>query len=279
MTSCCPTEVLSALSRLNEHARAGGFGRKAIYAYKTFVAADYATEARALQIGVKCHHCNGTSIYRDWDGHERGQCYRCTKGIATLKFVESAIGDFRWHHPWNAGGNSVLDAVWDVTGWRYPEGADIATLADGTERKLTFGEPGSWGPNMPGAERLPTNEAVELLNTVEHWLGDAIQRFPRTRWKMEQAIEAMRKYRLPLDRIAGEPCWNCGTEPAPHNLCKASPRGWLELHRPVCDACYRPEVQWPTEPHPASLTPAVLTWLESPWRWKPFEPERHYDTL
>lgn len=108
-------EILSALSRLNVHARAWGCGKKAIYAYKTFAAAEFATEARPVFVPVKCHHCNGTGIYRDWDGYERGPCYRCTKGIVTLRFVESTIGDFRWHHPTgNGGGNNVLNAVWGI---------------------------------------------------------------------------------------------------------------------------------------------------------------------
>jgi hypothetical protein len=149
--SPCPPEALAALSRLNVHARAFGCGKQAIYAYKTFVACEFATEARAVEVSVSCHHCSGTGIYRDWNGCKRGPCYRCTKGVVILKFIESRVGDFRCHHPYSDPGMTILRSVWGITSWKFPaEGGDRLTLSDGNERELVWEAAGDWAPNTPG---------------------------------------------------------------------------------------------------------------------------------
>lgn len=278
---CAPAEIINAISILNVHARAHGFGRKAIYAYKTFVAAEFAIEARPVMVMVRCHHCSGTGIYRDWDGYARGTCYRCTKGIATLRFIESTIGDCRWHHPINSGGRYVLDAVWDIASVKYPQhGDEIAVLADGTEHPIVFRQAEGWAPNEPGARQLPTDEACRLLNLVEGWLRGVPQMRRSNRWTIGKAREEMWRYRVRLERDDDTACCMCGrNEGGPMvrccGLCSKSHFGWTDFSRSMCAACHGPSnsPRWPTEPHPASLTPNVVEWLSQPERQVPFRAE------
>ena len=282
-------EILSALSRLNVHARAWGCGKKAIYAYKTFAAAEFATEARPVFVPVKCHHCNGTGIYRDWDGYERGPCYRCTKGIVTLRFVESTIGDFRWHHPTgNGGGNNVLNAVWGIESVLYPEAGGayphgVAKLSDGTERPIQFAPADDWGPNMPGAEKLPTDEACGLLNLVEDWIRCVPVMRPENRWTIGRARLEMSRYRIDLERDDDRTCCECGTADVMSSRCGGIGSkwrgGWTGFARFMCQACHGTDgaLRWPRDPSPASLTPSVLAWLGKPERQVPFRCERDWN--
>lgn len=276
------TEIIAALSRLNGHARAHGFGRRAIYAYKTFIATAFATEARPVQVQVKCHHCGGTGQYRDYDGYHCGLCYRCTKGIATLRFIESTLGEHRWHHPTggNSDGGNVLNAAWGIRNVVYPEAGGssrhgVAVLHDGTERPIVYQQAEGWGPNMPGAEKLPTEEACQLLNLIEAWLDTAeplaADRWTYARWPHDKAMTERRRYRLALERLDESACCICGTPDIPGYRCGGSSKwsnGWADYSRPMCEACHGPRdaLRWPQEPHPATLTPEVLTWLGRPWR-------------
>jgi hypothetical protein len=284
-------EMIDALSRLNAHARAWGFGKKAIYAYKTFVACALAEEIRCIQVQAKCHHCNGTGIYRDWDGYARGTCYRCTKGIVTLRFIESRIGDCRWHHPCanDAGGWNVLNAVWGIQSVSYKDDAyphGVATLADGTERPIIYQQAEGWGPNMPGAEKLPADEACRLLNIVEAALPDICcgNRTMHTRWPREKALREMSRYTIDLcsDRKSETECCVCGSADI-YSWCGGLGSKWRLGHasfsRPMCATCHGVApgpYHWPTEPHPASLTPGVLAWLAHPERQRKRVVEREY---
>lgn len=260
-------EILPALSRLNEHARAWGFGKRAIYAYKTFVAAEFATSARPVFVMVRCHHCGGTGTYRDWGGEPRGPCHRCTKGVATLRFVESTIGPYRWHHPAETSGHEVLDAAWGITTRRFlANGDEIATLADGTERPIIYAQAEGWGPNLPGAEKLTPDEACRLLNVVEDWLRDVPQMRPGNRWTLGRARSEITKYQIDLGRSGEGICCECGAGDPEHNCVRID--GWLQYVRPMCTACHGPcdAPRWPREPHPLQLTANVLAWLARPER-------------
>jgi hypothetical protein len=286
----CQPEILSALSQLNGHARAWGFGKKAIYAYKTFVAAAFATDVRLVQVQVKCHHCGGTGTYRDWDGYDRGPCYRCVRGITTLRFYESHVSDFRWHHPVNAvGASAVLHAVWDVAATRYPDtGPAIATLEDGGERQAVYEQAEGWGPDMPGAVKLLTDEACRLLNIVETWLYERDFIIPAARWQKmswlwELAVSERKKYRIVLERNGESECCVCGTADVPGHLCGGRSskwqRGWADFSRRMCATCHGRDgsLSWPEEPNPLTITPAVATWLGQPWRQGKYQPGESYD--
>lgn len=284
--------VVDALSRLNEHARAWGFGRKAIYAYKTAVAAELATDVRPVQVMVRCNHCAGTGRYADQNEYVRGACYRCTNGVATLLFVESQIERHCWHHPYDKGGSEVLDAVWDIVGHeaRNSTLSPVLIAADGSRHQVNFKQAEGWGPNMPGAERLPTDEACRLLNIVEDWLlADWRQREaprrPRSRWPLERARRAILSYRVALEQSDEGECCVCGTADILPYRCGGSTSQWrggwaADFYRHMCRTCHGPnnEPRWPKEPAPASLTPDVLAWLARPERAaRPFVQERSYD--
>lgn len=278
--------IIPALSRLNTHARAWGFGKEAIYAYKTFVACAYAEDARPVQVQVRCHHCSGTGTYHDRDGEDRGRCYRCTKGVVTLRFIESTIGDCRWHHPVNAGGEAVLDCVWDITSKRTEDEyrTMIAVLRDGTERPIVYAQANGWGPKMPGAEKLPTDEACRLLNLVEHELPN-IRPGERTIyacWPREKALREMTRYRIDLDHDRTEACCMCGTSNTPAYSCGGACSkwrgGWADFSRIMCKTCHGTAApyRWPTEPAPETLTPNVLAWLAHPERQRQRVVEHEY---
>ena len=281
--------ILSALSRLNEHARAWGFGKRAIYTYKTFAACAFAPDARPVQVQVKCHHCSGTGTYTDWNGEDRGPCYRCTKGVVMLRFIESTIGDYRWHHPMNgdSGAGTILNSAWGIASVSYKDDAyphGVATLDDGTERPIVYQQAEGWGPNLPGAENLPTDEACRLLNLVEAWIPDACydlppRRWQHARWPHERAMKERGRYRIALEHANEGACCVCGTADITGYRCCSGWRArgnWAKLSRPMCETCHHPapaEYRWPTEPHPTNLTPAVMEWLEQPWRREEFKSE------
>lgn len=280
-------ECLKALSRLNSHARAFGFGKKAIYAYKTFIACAFAEEARPVQVLVKCHHCNGTGTYRDWDGYDRGPCYRCTRGVRTLRFIESRVGDMRWHHPMggDTDGGNVLNAAWDIVSVAYPQSGaaypdGLAKLADGTERPIIYEQAEGWGPRMPDAEKLPTDEACRLLNLVERALDDVPTggRNPCIRWPREKALREIGRYQIDLARIE-EGCHVCGATEKLTNCCSMSwGHGFVSFARPMCPTCHgiASPHRWPAEPHADSLTPNVEAWLAHPLRQRQRVVEHEY---
>ena len=263
----CPPDLLDALSRLNGHARAWGCGKRAIYAYKALIACAYAEQADPVFVMVRCDHCGGTGQYRDRDGYPRGPCYRCTKGIVTLKFVESRIGETRWHHPVGSGGWEVMNAAWGTVSTRY-EGIDtICTLPDGTERRVAFRQAEGWGPHMP-AEKLPTDEACRLLNLVEGAIEDIPTHRPETRWKRAAALQQVDRYSIELDRVP-EGCCVCGADGEFTRCgCLSWHGGFASFYRPMCPVCHGtgPTLRWPDKPHPASLTPNVVAWLAHPLR-------------
>lgn len=284
MTNAATSEIIAALSRLNGHARAWGFGKKAIYAYKTFVACALATDARPVRVQAKCHHCSGTGTYRDWDGYDRGTCYRCTNGVVTLRFIESAVGECRWHHPTKDGGLDVLCCAWDITSITYPDGHDIATLRDGTERPIVYEQAEGWGPNMPGAERLPADEACRLLNVVERELPNirTAGRNMSIRWPREQALREIARYQITLDLDSETCCCVCGTADT-YSRCGGLSRlyrhGFTHFSRMMCATCHGVSApyRWPAEPDSALLTPNVLAWLDHPERQRQRVVEQTYD--
>jgi hypothetical protein len=282
MIDTAPGGLIDALSRLNVHARAFGFGKKAIYAYKTFVACAFAEEVRSVQALVKCHHCSGTGIYRDWDGIERGRCRRCTRGTVTLRFIESRIGEVRWHHPTSDRGCEVRDAVWQVAKTEWDGVAEICILADGTRRPVVYDQAEGWGPNMP-AERLPADEACRLLNIAEPLISEVrvpSGRQQASRWAQDRAIHEMARYPVVFDRI-DEGCCICGAHDGLVNcygLCSHWGFGFVEFGRPMCAACHGtgPTLRWPMEPAPASLAPNVAAWLAQALRQRQRVVERDY---
>ena len=266
-----PPEILEAVSSLNVHARAWGSGKLAIYTYKSFIAADYAIEARLVSVPAKCHHCGGSGRYKDWSGVDCGECYRCTNGIVTLNFVETTIGDHRWHHPIHDSGWSVLHAVWDIRSTRYPDqGPGIATLGDGSERLISFVPADGWGPNMPGATRLPADEACRLLNLVERWIAAVVRQREGSRFLLDRAMREMFQYAVDLDPDYSGKCCDCGSPKKRIGLCSGQGMkwrgGWARFLRPMCEACHGMGLYWPQEPAEGQLMPNVLEWLANPGR-------------
>src|SRR6185369_15682491 len=90
-----PVDVAIALSRLNEHARAHGCGREAVYAYKALAALQAAVagqaNARPVATMAKCHYCNGTGRFICmYEGPTSERCRKCSAtGYVHLRFVET----------------------------------------------------------------------------------------------------------------------------------------------------------------------------------------------
>lgn len=283
-----PEDVLAAISRLNGHARAYGCGREAIYACKGF-AAIIAAElghlvARPIVATAKCLTCSGTGRFRHWEDNSHERCRRCkATGEVQLQFVESAIGSHRWHHPYinhrgGPGGMAILHVAWRVQSVDYEGDRCVLNLPDGIRQELIWHAPeGDWKPNLP-KERLPLEEAVQLLNIVEAWVFEAPWRSHATGgnhwWIQESAIRAMANYHLDLGRVPG-PCCICH-EPREISIgLHLVPSGSrLEWSRPCCADCKKiiTVKDWPRAQPDELLTPAIQAWLAHPARQRPLIP-------
>ena len=268
-----PEPVLAALDRLNGHARAWGCGRRAIYAYKTLAAivAAQAGDAFALPVAVetRCTSCSGSGIYRGcYYPDDATPCRRCHRtGRVTLRFVETVIGAWRWHHPWPDSGIPVLRAAWKGERFSYDDDGVMAlSLFAGGRRRVVWEDPGDWTPNRAG-ERLAADPAAALLNLVETWLEAVPPPADDHGWRKGEALRLLREYRLDLGQLPG-PCCICGSEAVTHSLGFMPPTPPL-LHwaRPVCDGHrgLSPR-EWPSELPEQLLGPAVRAWIENPAR-------------
>lgn len=251
-----PAEVITAIGKLNAHARAYGCGGKAIYAYKDLIAIELvgAGEAtvRPVQWFGKCGRCDGTSIYRDWDGYEHGQCRHCTRGVTNLKFAEVTLPDGQiWHHPF---------------GMSYGRGRDLLQRdlergADGPvdlrTTLLQWQAVGDWKPRQAGV-RLSPQTAVQALNVAETWL---LQFHPdaSSRWPYDCAVREMQRYWVRIDRSVETVCWKCGSDDlADTNLgAMVWPFQWSAK---VCNEHYRPKVFWPDKIDDVALTVDLRLW-------------------
>lgn len=286
-----PEPVLSALDRLNGHARAYGCGKAAIYTYKTLAAIVLAEAgeltARPVQVEARCSACGGSGYWRDWDHGFNGEricnhtpCRRCARrGYVTLRFVETRHGERVWHHPAADSGHEILRAAWRITEFRWPKnGPDIAVCADGAERPYIYVSVTDWQPNRPG-ERLEGEDAAALLNAVEDWLVIAGPTSTASQWPRERALREMRSYTL---RLSHEPrpdiCCKCDGPVGEGGTNLGALRYRLDWSEPCCRACYSTKpFDWPqTSPPERLLTPEVRRWLDRRGidlrqSWKPAE--------
>lgn len=268
-----PDDVIAAIGRLNQHARAWGCGRKAIYGCKGVVTIA-AGEAGALQgrliawIG-KCSACDGTG--KHWEFGAR--CRRCsTTGKVRLQFLETTFPDGHvWHHPWQVNelgfvGWEIARSIWGIVEWAQDGSGGYYTpdpAWEGGIRPLSWEPAETWSPRLP-AERLPIAELAPLLNTVESWMATSAA----GGWLRSSALHQMARYRLDIGRADG-PCCLCGAAPT-HGL-GFMPRE-LRLHwsRPVCDGHRDMHPRnWPQSLPEELVTPAIRTWLAHPARKEP----------
>lgn len=211
--SAVSADVLGALHRLNGHARAYGSGKRAIYRYKTLVAALLVVQGEAsaqlVQWTGTCGHCGGTGRYVDSCGERFPHCRQCSStGTVTLKFVETMLPDgVEWHHPWtqDQGGVEIADlaglARWqsnEPRGWRDAKGSE----------PIFWNVASNWQPRQP-ADRLLSDDAAAAMNVVEAWvLASVLPPSSTLHWMRERALREMRGYVLDLGRV-GLRCWYC----------------------------------------------------------------------
>lgn len=279
MTGTIPAEVLTALGRLNQHARSRGshYGQhKAIYAYKTVAGLMLAESGEASLRFVKwtgdCNRCDkGRFRHWDWyDGHTVA-CRDCSgSGKRALRFTETTLPDGQhWHHPWFVGDGRGFDiARAGFPDLRMDDQGEYLT-ADGAP--LVWDKPGDWAPNLP-AERLPLPELVPLLNVVEDWI-EALPGGGPFFWQIEAAKRRLRNvketsfgdplygYQLDLGRAPGG-CFVCGYDDHAINYGRVTRLFHWSL--PVC----REHSEGPNKaPHPdgpppdALITPDIACWL------------------
>jgi hypothetical protein len=281
VTAAVPADVVTALGRLNSHARdtsAFGTERKAIYDYKSLaslllIQAEQ-VKLRFVQWAGKCISCNGTGWFCWYDSEQRSKCRSCSgTGTKKLQFTETTLPDGQtWHHPWNG---------YSSTGWDLARAAlpDLRS-GDGGEYQsnglaLPWEDPGDWSPRLP-AVKLPIAELVPLLNAVEAW----VETLPRPErgtphwWIFHSAQDCLfqrqyrfngvpnephHDYRLDLGRVSGG-CTVCGSVEDP-------PRHWglmtplFHWSEPACREHGIPRASRADLPPDELLTPPVVEWL------------------
>lgn len=263
MTDPVPAAVTSALHRLNGHARAYGFGKHAIYRYKTLAAALLVVggEAKAQLVlwSGTCGHCGGTGRYVDSYGERFPHCRQCeSSGRVTLKFVETTLPDgVVWHHPWkyDQGGVEIGDlaglARWDASGrqgWRDAKGNEPIFWNVGS----------NWHPRQ-SAEQLLPDDAATSLNTVEAWaLACVLPPSNTLHWMRERALREMRGYVIDLGRV-GLRCFYCESPDIAVGLGRSGPP--FSWSAPVCreHSRYEPSL-WPTVLPEWVMTPPLVEW-------------------
>ena len=261
-----PADVLAALLPLNHHARAYGCGKRAIYAYKTLVAALLVaageTRAQLVQWTGKCGHCGGTERYVDSYGERWPHCRQCSStGTVTLKFVETVLPCGQaWHHPWDRyddGGRELAEiaglAVWDGERGRY--------RAAGGGDPIFSNIASDWRPQRPSFS-LDADAAAEALNVVEAWLLLSVANVLPTplHFLRERALRDMRAYIIDIGRV-GSKCWYCASEDVTSGLARYGPP--FSWSAPVCRVHHRVELAlWPakTDLPESALTPALPEW-------------------
>jgi hypothetical protein len=266
--------VISALCRLNGHARAYGCGKRAIYAYKTLAAAMLASRGeiavRLVEWVGPCGRCSGTGIYQGWYGPgDKAPCRHCRRGTVTLRFVETTFPDgVVWHHPFET------DSGWNIA---RAAGAAIWTdnvYRDGNGREVCWKPVTSaWTPRLK-SERLTPDDAAQALNTVEAWLlnapfehrsagtDDVAQELY---WLAKTARREMRGYHLDIGRVYrdGLACWYCDRAEIVCGLGRCGPP--FSWSAPVCvDHSHLPVEQWPAKDDlPAwAITPPLSAWRD-----------------
>lgn len=263
-----PHDVASALSRLNEHARAYGCGRDAVYAYKALAAllAAIAGQAnvRPVAMMARCLSCDGTGKFVDrYEGPTNDPCRKCSRrGYVHLRFVETTIQGQAWHHPWERSGLDIFCAANGGATIEYLHVTrELNILRDGCEpQRIGFGSLGDWRPNRPG-EKLKGEDAAALLNLVEDWVLGLRDVDPALRWSQETAQRAVRGYSLELGRI-GSTCHYCRCAEVTSGQGSMgygkTPMIWS---LPCCAAHAKmPHEQWDKVIPAAALTPEVSRW-------------------
>ncbi|MGY3482323.1 hypothetical protein ACVW1C_000206 [Bradyrhizobium sp. USDA 4011] len=262
-----PSEVVTALSLLNCHARDHGCGRDAIYHHKGLVAMTYAAvgQANARPVGVmaKCHNCFGTrKFYCQYNGQTEEWCRTCARtGYVFLRFTETTIQGHGWHHPWVTVGEEIYRKSSAATATQYDAATRSlwVTKPDQQPKNIAFGSVGDWKPNIPG-EKLVGERAAALLNLVEDWLfSDELRVEPALRWRLEQAQRAAVEYSLALGSL-GDRCHYCGDQSRSGQGHYKKPFQWTVR---CCEVHQKMDVAtWDCAVPSTALTPAVLKWAE-----------------
>jgi hypothetical protein len=280
VTVLSPT-VLTAIGRLNVHARAGqGFAcsgqRDAIYSYKRLAAMVLVAGGDVTPRFVKwtgtCARCtNGRFTHWSWDDDYSVACRDCGgSGKRTLRFTETTLPDGQvWHYPWEGftgPGREIASAV----GYELRNDGEYC-LPDGS--LLEWRDPGEWHPMLPAAA-MPLEPLVADLNQVEDWIEDAprpargepfwwiwsdADNFLHQRSHRRVTGEPSHGYRLDLGRVAGG-CFACGNE-SDVTHCIGRVTNLFHWAIPVCKA--HGGLDHPKDAPPAALiTPAVRRWLD-----------------
>lgn len=151
-------QMIAALDRLNSWVRSDAYRdwedrgpKKAIYNCKrraqTYLSSHYNVQSRYLQLMVKCRRCVD-GIFIDWNGQERGHCWRCSgSGLKRLIFIEQQFDRYCWHTP--------VD--------------ELTTIPSHVLIEIET----EWTPNQPG-RAFSREQAVVDLNTIETYWHNAI---------------------------------------------------------------------------------------------------------
>lgn len=262
-----PHDVAQAISVLNAHARAFGFGKEAIYGYKKFAAMCDAiagiAHPRPVGVMVTCHNCSGTGRFISfYDGPTNERCRTCSaSGKVYLRFVETTVRGHVWHHPWASGGREIFSAALGEPEIFYDAGGRELqiTWPDGRQERRPFESVGDWKPNTPGA-KLDVETAAELFNRVEAWITALYGVIdPRLVWPRERARQAVGTYPLELGRV-GDICHYCGG-----GACKINSGIWTRHLRwswPTCEPCSADAERWKDKTLPVHvLGPHTRAWL------------------
>lgn len=252
-----PAAVLTALGRLNTHARAYGFGKDAIYSYKSLASIIMALageiRARQVQWTGACSNCGGTGKWRSpWIDDHVEDCRRCSRGVVTLKFVETTLPDGQvWHHP--SPDCFALQQAAGLTSWSEEHHRWI-------NRSEVWESAGEWRPLLP-AERMSPDAATTDLNIVEDWVeaSPAVTHDKPYWYKRNDAARAVTSYRLDLGRVTT----TCSLCAEPADIGCGHIERWLQWSNPLCQAHYKgtPRDQTPRTIPPEIITPAIATWL------------------
>ena len=274
------SNVLTAIGRLNTHARSsGGYPqRSAIYAYKTLaalmLAVDGGASLRLIKWTGKCNRCHdGRFSHWEWNDGYTVACRDCAgTGRRTLRFTETTLPDGQvWHHPWEGPTMPGRDIARAAVGLTLQDDGEYRT---GDGAILVWEEPGAWHPLLP-ANPLSLGHLVDHLNEVEDWVEAQPDR-PRGQefwWKWEAAKRYLQQTAHP--RVLGEPshgyilelgrapggCFVCDDESDLDTICFGRMTPLLHWRLPVCKV--HRNSPHPKDPPPAAMiTPAIRRWLD-----------------
>jgi hypothetical protein len=233
LNSWCRVEYKDQLGMESMVSRIYGWKRAAIAAAMRLGIA----QLRLVSVPRSCRTCKGTATYiwQDWNDEDHVEyetCRRCQgTGKVILRFVESTIGETKWHTP---------RPKWDLGLFDEDACEKIAVATD-------------WEPGQPGAV-LDRLEFIRLINQVETVIYEG--RTPPQPGSYDG-------WGIHLGMQAG--CWICGSI-----NCRTDYKIWrpigLRWDSAVCDDCWRTEAwssiapTWPMTLHPLRERDSYPAW-------------------